>query len=311
MGAFVFISHSSKDRGVAERLCAGLEKRGHACWISSRDIGPGQNFQEAIVAAIRAARVMVLVFTSNANASEEIKKEVAIASLNRVPVIPVRMMEATPGDAFAYELATRQWIDVFDDWEGSIERLANHLTMAVAAKPDAPDFAAAPIVQAGARRGARNWSPAMTGIAVGVMAVAFVGLSWWYLMPHRQMRPVQIPAVASQAHPSTDNPYVGEWRNEDQQTRGITRVEISIHESTLAIHLWGRCHPTDCDQGEHFLDSAGSGSVLHYAASFPFKVDTGSVTMPEKDVIELSIFTHFTDTSRRADHQTTYRLRKD
>ena len=42
---------------------AHLERHGLACWVASRDIGPGENFQEAIVKAIRSARAMVLVFT--------------------------------------------------------------------------------------------------------------------------------------------------------------------------------------------------------------------------------------------------------
>jgi hypothetical protein len=55
MTAQVFLSYSSKDQKVAQTICAALENRGLNCWISSRDVGPGQNFQEAIVKAIRAA----------------------------------------------------------------------------------------------------------------------------------------------------------------------------------------------------------------------------------------------------------------
>ena len=101
----------------------GTENRGLACWISSRDVKPGQNFQEQIVKAIRAAKIMVLVFTANANNSNEIKKELALASQNNLIVIPVRIEDVPPNEAFAYEFATRQWIDAFDDWENSIARL--------------------------------------------------------------------------------------------------------------------------------------------------------------------------------------------
>src|SRR5258708_7286782 len=75
MDAQVFISHSSKDRKIAQTICVALENRGFKCWLSSRDVGGGENFQESIVRAIRTAKVMVLVFTANANNSDEIKKE--------------------------------------------------------------------------------------------------------------------------------------------------------------------------------------------------------------------------------------------
>src|SRR5262249_52545948 len=75
----VFISHSSKDKSGAETLCAALEKRGLQCWFADRDVYPGDNFQESIHRAIRAAKVMVLVFSKNANTSPEINKEIALA----------------------------------------------------------------------------------------------------------------------------------------------------------------------------------------------------------------------------------------
>lgn len=123
MTAPVFISHSSKDRKVARRICTALEDQGLTCWVADRDVSPGENFQEAIVRAIRAAKVMVLVFTDNANSSPEIKKELAIASRLSLTVIPARVENVAPSEAFEYELATRQWIDLFENWQEEIERL--------------------------------------------------------------------------------------------------------------------------------------------------------------------------------------------
>jgi TIR domain len=134
----IFISHSSKDQKVARTICTALENRGLACWVYSRNIQPGQNFQEQIVKAIRAAKIMVLVFTSNANASNEIKKELALASQHNLVVIPVRIEDVVPNEAFAYELSTRQWIDLFEDWEGSITRLADLISTASEDRSGAP-----------------------------------------------------------------------------------------------------------------------------------------------------------------------------
>jgi hypothetical protein len=67
------------------------------------------------------------VFTKNANNSGEIKKEIALASQHELVVIPVRIDDVVPNDALAYELATRQWIDLFQDWERAIERLTGRI----------------------------------------------------------------------------------------------------------------------------------------------------------------------------------------
>lgn len=129
----IFISHSSRDRKVAETLVHALEARGLSCWISSRDVGGGENYQASIVHAIRAARIMLLVFTENANNSDEIKKEIALASRNNLVVIPVRIEDVLPNDALEFELSTRQWIDFFDDWERSVDTLCKRISSILAA----------------------------------------------------------------------------------------------------------------------------------------------------------------------------------
>jgi hypothetical protein len=133
--ADIFISFPGKDRKVATTLCSALESRGFTCWISARDINPGENFQIAIVRAIRKAKVMLLVFTANSNQSEEMSKELALASQQKLAVIPLRVEDVTPNDAFAYEFATRQWIDFFADWEYAIDQLAAQIGKIV--QPDA------------------------------------------------------------------------------------------------------------------------------------------------------------------------------
>ena len=147
MSASIFISYASQDAKVANTLCKALESRGFKCWIASRDIAPGENFQIAIVRAIRGAKIMLLVFTGNSNNSEEMAKELALASQSKLMVVPLRIDDVKPNDAFSYEFATRQWIDFFIDWESAIEQLAQRLAAAlgVEATPVLTPVAGAPV----------------------------------------------------------------------------------------------------------------------------------------------------------------------
>ena len=138
MSASIFISYASQDQKVASTLCKALEGRGYPCWIASRDIAPGENFQISIVRAIRAARIMLLVFTGNSNNSEEMAKELALASQSRLIVVPLRIEDVRQNDAFAYEFATRQWIDFFADWETAMEQLAHRISVALATEAVKP-----------------------------------------------------------------------------------------------------------------------------------------------------------------------------
>jgi len=120
----VFISFSSHDRRTAKLVCKELEKHGLRCWISSRDVQPGENYQSAIVRAIKSAKVVIVLFTAHANHSDEIKKEISLASRFKAAVIPVRVEDVSMDEAFSYELATRQWVDAFKGWEMALENLA-------------------------------------------------------------------------------------------------------------------------------------------------------------------------------------------
>jgi hypothetical protein len=111
----VFICFSSKDEAIARDVVRSLEAQGLTCWISVRDVPPGQNYQETIVAAVESAKALVFLFSENASKSGETKKELSLAAAADVPVFPLRLAPILPTGALRYEMATRQWIDMFEE----------------------------------------------------------------------------------------------------------------------------------------------------------------------------------------------------
>lgn len=107
----VFISHASQDRVVANAVCARLEAAGIRCWIAPRDIVAGTSYGESIIEAIRAAKVMVLVFSSNANASGQVPKEVERAVSNGLAILPFRIEDVAPGKSLDYFIGSIHWLD--------------------------------------------------------------------------------------------------------------------------------------------------------------------------------------------------------
>jgi hypothetical protein len=199
MSASIFISFAAPDRKVASTLCKALESRGFKCWFSSRDILPGENFQVAIVRAIRKAKILLLVFTANSNASEEMTKELALASQERLIVVPLRVEDVAPNEAFAYEFATRQWIDFFADWEAAIDQLSERLAQALPseAQPD-PALIAARAEPSGRTLSAAPPSPERAGQpALGLVARAPPAPE----PPVHELSPLEPPAVAKAPAP--------------------------------------------------------------------------------------------------------------
>ena len=64
-----FISYASKDKPTADAVCAALEDAQIRCWIAPRDILPGADWSASIIDALDQCRVMILIFSGNANNS--------------------------------------------------------------------------------------------------------------------------------------------------------------------------------------------------------------------------------------------------
>ena len=141
----VFISYSTKDKTVADALCATIEARGIPCWIAPRNIAYGSDYGEAIVDGINESRVMVLVFSSNANTSPHIKREVDRAVSKGLTIIPIRIEDVAPTRALEYYISPVHWLDaVTPPIEGHLHALAEKIEALLGQGAPAAAHVAAP-----------------------------------------------------------------------------------------------------------------------------------------------------------------------
>ena len=107
----VFISYSTKDKPTADAVCAEIEKRSIRCWIAPRDVLPGQDYGEALVDAISASQLMVVVFSSHANDSPQVKREVERAVSKGLVIVPFRLEDVPLSKSLEYFMSTPHWLD--------------------------------------------------------------------------------------------------------------------------------------------------------------------------------------------------------
>ncbi len=129
----VFVSHSVKDKAVADAVVARLEAKSVTCCVAPRDVIPGADWGESIINAIESSRLMILIFSKSANESSQIKREVERAVNKEVYIIPFRIDDIPPTRSLEYFISTAQWMDAFSPpLEQHLENLAKTVTRVLA-----------------------------------------------------------------------------------------------------------------------------------------------------------------------------------
>ena len=130
MSGEIFISYRRADRAWAELLHGRLQAEGVEAWYDAH-VGAGQDWRIATATALKASRIFVLLFSKSAAQSGDIAKELAAAVFEKKLIIPVRLENIAPEGAFLYELASRNWVNAYEDTETRLGELAKGLAQMV------------------------------------------------------------------------------------------------------------------------------------------------------------------------------------
>jgi TolB-like protein/Tfp pilus assembly protein PilF len=197
MAVKVFISHSSKDREIADAICRHLESTGVSCWIAPRDIEPGADWTEGILQGIASSRLFVLVFSGHANNSDHVNREVGRACSLHLPVLPFRTEAVEPRNSLGYFLQTVHW---FDATSAPLERHLPDLTERVKAllngKSTTWSFQSSPPLEqtpASVASARKNLGKRLVP-AIGLAGAIVVAVVVWFLVAGGR-RPIESNAV--------------------------------------------------------------------------------------------------------------------
>src|ERR1700740_2007008 len=103
MGHDVVVSYSRRNREIADRFVELLRERGADVWYD-RMIKTGADWRDEIARAIAGAKSLVILFSSESNDSDDLKKELALADRRGLIIFPVRIEHVEPVGLFEYEL---------------------------------------------------------------------------------------------------------------------------------------------------------------------------------------------------------------
>jgi uncharacterized delta-60 repeat protein len=128
----VFISYAQADKKIADAICVRLESQGIRCWIAPRDVRPGLAYPAEIMRGIEGCRILTLVFSSEANVSRHVQREVERAVSKGRVILPFRINDVLPSPELEYLISGTHWLDaITPPIEEHIQKLARvaHATL--------------------------------------------------------------------------------------------------------------------------------------------------------------------------------------
>jgi hypothetical protein len=215
----VFISYSSKDKPIADGICANLESAGMRCWIAPRDIAPGDDWPTAITTAISKSKVMVLIFSASSNSSRDVGREIILAANHDLVIIPFKIEDIEPEPGKQYYLADTHWLEAMNpptqEQIRSLVEMTRAFVPAVVADGLLQHVPAIPPATEKPADPQNRRSLVWVAWLVGAFVLIALGSILWPKMQGMALRPTVIPTLAATLKPtdtllpsptSTDSP---------------------------------------------------------------------------------------------------------
>jgi TolB-like protein len=211
MSADVFISYAAKDRERVAKLVEGLQQAGVSVWIDMDGIEVAAMWSREIVSAIRECKVLLLSISLHSTESENVVKELALASERKKPIIPIYLEPAEIPETMEYQLAGIQRVEFFEGREDSAMRaviralsklgvtVTDEASAAAAGSPNISTHGASHSVgKTEAKREVAVWLKAAAAV-VGLAVLGFAGT--FFLGSSTTIAPM--PLVVGQAQTNT------------------------------------------------------------------------------------------------------------
>ena len=110
----VFISHSSKEAEMANKMCDKLEQSGYTCFIAPRNIRSGYVYAEELANGVDTSDVILLMLSQESNRSPHVLREIERAVTRSIPIIVYKMEEVELTKSMEYFLMTHQFMEADD-----------------------------------------------------------------------------------------------------------------------------------------------------------------------------------------------------
>ena len=100
----VFLSYSTKDMPLVNKIKNILEDAGIEVFVAEYSVPPGNKLNNSIISAIKKCDLFVLVWSKNSKSSEYVQQEIGIAKGNNKIILPIVLHKKLELPAFISDI---------------------------------------------------------------------------------------------------------------------------------------------------------------------------------------------------------------
>lgn len=123
----VFISYKAEEFDEANWVKSVLENNGISCWMAPSCIPGGSSYAVEIPHAIKAAKVLVLILSSKAQASPWVSREIDLALNEGKVVLPFMLENCALKDDFNFYLTNVQRYTAYENKVAAMEKMIREI----------------------------------------------------------------------------------------------------------------------------------------------------------------------------------------
>jgi hypothetical protein len=123
----VFISHSSKDRAMAEKIAQHLTSKGLQVWYDHWEILVGHDIVDKVYDGIRNSRFLLVLLSEESVRSSWVQQEINAARISEIEsgatVVLPAVIEPNAKSQIPESLRTKRYADISADFESAMDEI--------------------------------------------------------------------------------------------------------------------------------------------------------------------------------------------
>ena len=234
MSPEVFISYAAKDRNRVLSLVKRLRDAGVTVWIDQAGIDVSTMWSQEIVNAIRDCKVMLLSISPHSTESENVVKELALASERKKPIIPVYLEPSNIPGTMEYQLAGIQRVEYFAESEDAAFRamIRSLIKRGVTVEASKAEFEGDDTVEASLAAHQsqlklnRKMAPA-TGIIIAA-AITLVAIATYFLVSTKENKLSDLKDQTSQIKPTESKFALSQAKTLQSSSETLSTTKLAV-----------------------------------------------------------------------------------